>query len=430
MRRGPGGMRHGLAGLLAAEGVSLLGSRMSMLALPWFALVTTGSPAKTGLVAFAEMVPYVLACAAGGPALDRVGARRASILADAASALAVVSIPLLHATGSLHFGVLVGLVGAAGLLRGFGDTAKRVIFPQAVAAAGVSVTRATSVQDGLFRLSGLLGAPLAGVLIAAFGAPNVLLLDAATFALAAVVVATTVPRVEASTAAEEPYLRSLRAGLAFIMKAPLVRGVVLMLLATNLFDAAHSSVLAPVWARDVAGTAVALGVLSAAFGLGAVLGNVVFTVVAPRVPRFAAYAVGFLIGGAPRFFAPAVTDQLWPVYVVTFVAGFSIAGVNPILGALQYELVPEALRSRVLGLTTAVAWAGIPLGGLLGGWTVQLLGLRPSWLVFGGLYLLVTLIPFVRPAWREMDRPPPSRDRPPPSRDLAVVHPEMSDKSA
>jgi hypothetical protein len=64
------------------------------------------------------------------------------------------------------------------------------------------------------------------------------------------------------------------------------------------------------------------------------------------------------------------------------------------------------LQARVLGLTVAVSWAGIPLGGLLGGWTVQLLGLQPAWLVFGGLYLLVTLTPFVDRAWRELGRKP------------------------
>jgi len=316
----------------------------------------------------------------------------------------VVSIPLLHAAGSLHFGVLVSLVTVAGLLRGFGDTAKRVIFPQAVEASGVALTRATSLQDGLSRLAGLLGAPLAGVLIAVFGAPNVLLLDAATFAVAAVIVGVVVPGFPTGARQGERYLRSLRIGLGFVARNRLIRATMLMVLCTNLFDAAHVSVLAPVWARDVAGTAVALGVLSAAFGLGAVLGNVVFTVVATRVPRFAAYAVGFLIAGAPRYLAPAVTDQLWPVYAVSFVAGFAIAAVNPILGAVQYERVPPELRSRVLGLTSAVAWAGIPLGGLLGGWVVQVLGLRPAWLIFGGLYLLVTLLPFVQPAWRDLDR--------------------------
>jgi Transmembrane secretion effector len=405
-------VRRVLAGLLVAHGVSIVGSRMSMLALPWFTLATTGSPAKTGLVAFAEMLPYVLACAAGGPALDRVGARRASICADVASVAAIGSVPLLHAAGLLHFGVLIGLVGVAGLLRGLGDTAKKVVFPGVVAASGVALTRATSMRDGLDRLASLLGAPLAGILIAAFGAPNVLLLDAATFGFAALVFGVAVPRVGGATSRAEPYLRKLRTGLGFVARSPLVRAIVLMLLATNLFDAAYSSVLAPVWAREVAGSPTALGLLFGAFGAGAVLGNVAFTALAPRMPRFASYAVGFLIGGAPRFLALGLTDELWLVYAVAFTAGVAIAAINPILGALMYELVPPELQARVLGLTTAVAWAGVPLGGLLGGWAVELLGLRPAWLLFGGLYLLVTLLPFVQPAWRTLDRRPQPSPQP------------------
>lgn len=399
-------MKSGLAGLLTAYGVSLVGSRMSMLALPWFVLATTGSAAKTGLIAFAEMLPYVLACAAGGPVLDRVGARRACIAADATSAVAVISIPLLHSVEMLHFGVLVGLVAVIGPLRGLGDSAKRVVFPQTVAASGVHLTRATSIQDGLGRLATLLGAPLAGVLIAALGAPNVLLLDAATFAFAAVVVAVSVPRLASEPPAEERYLRSMRLAAGFVLREPLLRGVLLMLLATNTFDAAYGSVLAPGWSRDVAGSAVALGIVSGAFGVGAVLGNIVFTAVAPKVPRFAAFAGGFLVAGSPRFLVPAVTDELWPVYAVAFVAGLSIAGVNPIIGALQYELVPAALRARVLGLTSALSWGGIPLGSLVGGWAVQSFGLRPGWFIFGALYLLATLAPFVQPAWRGLDRQP------------------------
>lgn len=403
-------MKGGLAGLLIAYGVSIFGSRMSMLAVPWFVLATTGSPTKTGLVAFAEALPYVLASATGGPVLDRVGPRRVCIAADATSAVAVVLIPSLYSAGLLHFGLLVGLVAVVGPLRGFGDSAKRVVFPETVAASGVHLTRATSVQDGLSRLANLLGAPLAGVLIALYGAPNVLLLDAATFAFAAVVVAMMVPRIATRPATSERYLHSLRSAAGFIAREPLVRGVLLMMLVTNLFDAAYGSVLTPVWAREVAGSAVALGLVSGAFGLGAVLGNVAFTAVAPKVPRFAVFAWGFLVAGAPRFVVPAVTDALWPVYAVTFVAGLAIAAINPIFSAVQYERVPEALRARVIGLSTAVVWGGIPMGGLLGGWAVDGFGLRPAWLIFGSLYLLATLAPFVRPAWRGMDQREPRKD--------------------
>ncbi|MFD0740576.1 hypothetical protein ACFQ1L_47060 [Phytohabitans flavus] len=66
---------------------------MSFVALPWFVLVTSGSAARTGIVAFAEMLPYVLVCAFGGPLLDRLGHRRVSVLGDLGSAVAVAAIP-------------------------------------------------------------------------------------------------------------------------------------------------------------------------------------------------------------------------------------------------------------------------------------------------------------------------------------------------
>ena len=67
-------MRRPLYGWLAADGVSLVGTRVSMVALPFFVLTTTGSPEKTGLVAVAEMLPLVVLKVLGGPVIDRVGA--------------------------------------------------------------------------------------------------------------------------------------------------------------------------------------------------------------------------------------------------------------------------------------------------------------------------------------------------------------------
>jgi MFS family permease len=418
--------RRGLIGVLAAETISRIGTRMSMVALPWFVLVLTGSPARTGLVAFAEMGPYVVACAFGGPLLDRIGVRRSSIAADAASAVVVVAIPLLYRDGGLGFGTLLALVALAGVLRGLGDTAKQAVFPQTVALSGVDLTRAASLHDGLSRLAGLLGAPVAGLLIAAFDAPTVLLIDAATFAAGAVLVGLLVPaptadradgdhadgdyadrdRADREPAPREPYLSALRAGWQFLRGDRLLLAISLMLVATNLFDQAFSGVLAPVWARDVAGTAVALGLLSGAFSVGAVLGNVVFTAVAPRAPRWAVFSIGFLIAGAPKWVVTALVPELWVVYAVSFLGGLGAAALNPILGAVMYERVPGPLHARVFGMSLALSWAGIPLGGLAGGFLVQWIGLTPALLVFGALYFAATLLPFVDPAWRRLDDRP------------------------
>ncbi|NUP78756.1 MAG: MFS transporter, partial [Nonomuraea sp.] len=230
--------RAPLAGLLLASTLSLLGSRMTMIALPWLVLVSTGSAAKTGLVGAAELVPYVLACALGGPVIDKIGGRRISVVADLLSLVVVGAIPLLHRSGGLGLPVLMVLVAVAGLLRGFGDTAKRgAMFPQVVAKSGVEMTRAATLVDGTSRAAGLIGGILAGPLIVWFGdAADVLLLDAVSFGLCALLVGLLVRVPGKADRAAEPYGVALRGGLAYLRGDRLVLGLILMLFVTNMLD--------------------------------------------------------------------------------------------------------------------------------------------------------------------------------------------------
>jgi len=418
-------MRRSFVALLAAEAISIFGSRMTFVAVPWLVLVTTGSATRTGVVAFAEMLPYVLVSAAGGPWVDRFGPARTSVVMDAASVVVVAGIPLLYRSGGLSFAALVGLVAVAGTLRGFGDTGKRVLFPAAVRAGDVSMSRATVVHDGLFRGAGLLGTPLAGVLISATDAPTVLFFDAATFAIGAVIVATLV-RVDVTP--DEPpapekrsYLGQLKDGFDFVRQDRLLLGIAVMVFVTNLLDQANSTVFVPVWAKEIFGSPVGIGLVAASFASGAILGNIGYTFLANRFPRYPVYAVGFLIAGAPRYLALAFNAPLWTIIAVGFAGGVAIAAVNPILSAVSYERVPQQLVARVLGLSIALSFAGIPLGSLLGGLATDHLGGRTALLLAGGLYLGATLLPFLSPVWRQMDRPAPPAAVPSPRSDAEVT---------
>jgi predicted MFS family arabinose efflux permease len=398
--------RAGFAGLIAAETISLFGTRMTAVAIPWLVLVTTGSAIRTGVVGFAEMLPYVLVCAAGGPLIDRVGPRRMSIAMDLASAVVVGAIPLLYWSGRLDFGPLVVLVAVAGTMRGLGDTSKRVVFPATVATGGIDLTRATSIQDGVARLANLLGAPAAGLMIVATDAPTVLLVDAVSFAAAALMVSALVARVAApktDPGDAVPYLRQLRDGIGYVRRDRLVLGLLVMLFVTNLLDQAYGTVFVPVWAKEVFGSPVGIGLVVAAFGAGAVVGNLVYTAVSPRLPRWAPYTFGFIIAGMPRYAVLATDSPLWMVLGVSAVGGLAIAAVNPILGAVMYERVPARLQARVLGLSMALAWAGIPLGGLFGGLLADGAGLRVALVVTAVVYLGATLLPLTGRVWREMD---------------------------
>jgi MFS family permease len=89
------------------------------------------------------------------------------------------------------------------------------------------------------------------------------------------------------------------------------------------------------------------------------------------------------------------------------VAGLGVGGINPILGAVEYERVPRHLQARVLGAVGAIAYLGIPFGGLVAGVAVQVWGLTATLIGFGVVYALATVAPFALPAWRGLDRPTP-----------------------
>ena len=116
-----------IIGLLTTIGIATVGLRVAAIAIPWFVLTSTGSATQTGLVVAAELAPYVLAKAIGGPLVDRLGQRRVSIAADVLSAGLFALIPVLHHLGALPLPALLVIVAAAGALRGPGDAAKHTM---------------------------------------------------------------------------------------------------------------------------------------------------------------------------------------------------------------------------------------------------------------------------------------------------------------
>jgi MFS family permease len=408
--------RVGFGALVVASTVSLLGSRMTAVALPWFVLATSGGDARRlGVVAAVELIPYVVVCALVGPLIDRLGSRVMSIGGDLVSALVVAAIPLLQQAGGLSYPLLLVLVATAGLVRAVGDTAKHgAIFPQTVEAASIDMTRAAGMVDGTSRAASMIGGLLGtGFIVLLGGAANVLLLDAGSFLLCALIVAVFV-RVSGRDRSEpsEPYGVALRAGFAFIRSDRLMLGLTLMLFVTNLLDQSFGSVLAPLWSHNVFGSPWGIVLISTTFGAGAVIGNIIFTALAPRMPRWALYTGGFLIVGGPRFALLAIHAPSVVIGVYGVVCGLAIAAVNPILSAVMYERIPAHLLARVGGLGTAIGYAGMPLGALLGGWLGGY-GVSFALFVTGGLYFAATLAPLCGRFWRQMDVRPASATREP-----------------
>jgi MFS family permease len=180
--------------LLGAEVISNLGSRMTWLALPWFVLVTSGSATRMGIVFAVEAVPIAVLGIPSGSVVQRVGARRTMLVCDLARAPLIACVPLLHALHDLSFGLLLVLVFLAGIFTAPYFASQRLVLPEVVGEDERTVTQANSLLEGAQRFTGLAGPASAGALIGAFGAANVIWIDAASYLVAFALIATAVPR--------------------------------------------------------------------------------------------------------------------------------------------------------------------------------------------------------------------------------------------
>src|SRR5437763_1993130 len=205
--------------IVAAEVVSSIGASMTVLALPWFVLVTTGSATKLGLVLGIGSIPFVTLPVPAGSLIARIGARQTMVIADAARLPLFAAIPALYSRHALSFPLLVVLVALTNVFTAAHMPAQRLILAEVVGDEESVVARANAYLDGAQTTAPLVGPALAGVLIAVLGAPNVLYFDAATFGVAAIVVGLLVPRRKPVTEAEK---RGLLTGGRYVLRNTLL----------------------------------------------------------------------------------------------------------------------------------------------------------------------------------------------------------------
>jgi len=236
--------------LIGADAISLTGNALTQIAVPWFVLTTTGSAARTGLVAFCGLLPLILAAFLGGAVVDRLSWRGVSIVADVASMACVAAIPLLYARHALAFWQLLALVFVRGLLDAPGATARAALIPDVAARARLSLVQANTIHEVIESGAQLLGPALAGVLVSGLGANNVLWVDAATYAASAVLIAAAVPR--AVLTAERParsYHRDLVEGVRFVFRDPPIRAIFVSATVLNFLISPLLAVILPVYMK-------------------------------------------------------------------------------------------------------------------------------------------------------------------------------------
>ncbi|MGC4107287.1 MAG: MFS transporter [Thermomicrobiales bacterium] len=407
----PRSQRRPLGFLLVATIISLLGSQITVIALPWFVLSTTGSAAKAGLVGFATLLPGLAVGLFGGVFVDQLGFKRVSVTADVVSGIGIAAIPLCYATIGLAFWQLLVFVFIGSLLAVPALTARRSMVPELAQHAGIPLDRVNALFESCQHLALLLGTPVAGLLVAGLGAQRVLWLDAATFAFSAIAVGIGIP-VSLFTRrafASQGYLQNVLAGLRFIRRDELLWPMVIVLASFNAINASIVGVMLPWYAKQHFGSAASLGVILAGAGGGAFLGATMFGLWSSRLPRRYLWMSSFML--APfEFWVFTISPSIAVLVAVFFLVGITTGPINPLMVTIRHERSPEALRGRVFSTYSAVSMAAQPLGILLAGSLIDRIGFLPTVIAFAVCSQLIGLMTLIIPAFRQMDalRPAPS----------------------
>jgi predicted MFS family arabinose efflux permease len=392
--------QRSIAALVAAEITSVFGTSMTYLALPWFVLVTTGSPGKMSIVLAAEIAPMALLGIPSGLLVQRLGARNTMLLADFARAPILASIPLLHAADMLSFPLLLGLVALLGSFAPPYFAAQRTILPELVGEDERLMSQGNSLVEGGSAFARLIGPAVAGLLIPVIGAPNVLYVDAATYLVAFVLLLAFVPGREPVAAAARQKVLS---GVRFLVGDRLLGPIAAVVVVFGLLSAGLSAGL-PFYAyEEFDGSSRVAGLFYAALGAGAVVGSIVAVGAVKKVAPLRLSGLAILAFSVPLWVMPFLPP--WPIVLVAlFVATFFTPLINGPLIAVLTARTPEALRAMVITAVITINTLAMPLGFLVAGQVLEHWGVAPLFAItVGGVTAMAVIYSGIVLRYREVD---------------------------
>ncbi|MFB6105069.1 MAG: MFS transporter [Halobacteriaceae archaeon] len=400
--------------------VTNVGDSLYTIAAMWLVYALTGSTFYTGVAGFLTRVPAALQFLAG-PLVDRWRLRRVLVGTQLAQGVLVLVVPVAAYLGALSVWVVLSIVPVMAAIAQLGYPAHTAAVPRLV--DDERLVSANSAMSFAMQSVNLGANAAGGLLVATLGAVTLYTVDAATFAVAAVLFATITfavtatdrseptaagaattdggePAQEAAdeeTGALDGYLDELREGIRYI-RGSLLAALVAGALVVNFVFGISTAVL-PAYA-DGLGGAETYGLLLAAISGGNLLGSA-------AVSLIQRYPFGRVLAGAGLLSALTWAGALlvgWlPATVALFVATFvPIGATNVAISAAIQSAVDEDLLGRVSSVLSSASTAALPIASLVGGVMGSVLGPVTTLWVSGGGFLVLAGYILARPALREL----------------------------
>jgi MFS family permease len=372
-----------LVGTLSA----VLGNWIQQVGQGWYVLQLTGSAFDLALVQAASAFPMLLFGLLGGVVADRVDRARLITITRASIAALTLLLGALVWAGLAPLWVVLVVAGATGIIWAFDMPARQAMVPQLVAppARTSAVAWLATVMNG----GRILGPAIGGVLLGFVGAAGCILVSGLGFLLMAGL-STRIRRLPAAPAVHRNLERELLTGVRYIVANPTILALALLSAAVVIFWQAHV-VLLPVFARDIlfAGAS-GYGLLSAASGVGALLGALLVAAWLPPRRQGWTLAVLAVASGALLPVWASATGFVVSLVLLLVATVFGVAAQTLATSLLQRE-VPDHLQGRVMSVTL-LTWGASPLGLLVVGALADVGGAPFAVIVASAITLLTTTL--------------------------------------
>lgn len=383
--------------------ISMIGNWMLMAALPFYVYQMTGSALATSGLLMAYLAPGMLFGSVAGVFVDRWDRKRVLVFGNF---IQVAIIPLLLLVEANSWFWLIYVVAfAESTVSQFLAPAENALLPQLVDEEHlVSANSLNALNDNLARI---VGAALGGILLGTIGFANVVLFDALSFAMAAILIAfviapqakTVVAEAAAGVSRWLQVWQEWLGGLRLVAQDDILRNLFIVI-GIALFGDAILSALLAVFAQDVAGfSATEYGWLLTARGIGGIVGAVVIAQLGPKLSKSALIAGGLIISGLAILVM--VTFPTLPVVVGLMVLGGPafMGWIISIQTTLQ-QATDDDFRGRIFGVYGTTSTVLMFVGAGLAGVFADAAG--TSWLMAAAalIYVLSGLV-----SWAKLSKP-------------------------
>lgn len=404
--------------LWAGQTVSLIGSAVTLLALPLTAVLTLRASAlQMGLLRAASYLPALLVGLFAGVWVDRLRRRPILIAADLGRAALLGSIPLVALLGLLRMEYLYVVAFLVGTMSILFEVAYRAFLPPLVQRE--HLVDANSKLELSQSIANLAGPGLGGALVVLLTAPVAIAADALSFLVSVVSVALIrAPEpMPIARGAQRNIWREIGEGMRIVMGNPLLRATVGSSGTTNFFSAVLNSLAVLYLTRVVR---VGPGIIAAIFVVGSLsslAGALVAGPVSRRLgPGRTLIGAMLLIGGG-ELVLPLVGSAPHLVAIPLIAAGIGLGGLGDIfynvnVTSLRQVIVPDHLQGRANASMRSVIWGAQPIGAVVGGVLGQQIGLGPTLLLTAVGTLCASFWLIFSPIRRLREQPSPMAEQP------------------